>query len=565
MSKEKALFIIDNGYVCMFSEQENEYIPFCKEIKVENRLHVFDKDEWYVTISFKNPSGDEVEQIVPQSQFKRAELLALMNSGIDIHEDNVKWIKKYLYWVLDNDENIPIKKAHKSLGWVYNKKNERTNVYRLDTLIGSDLDSKYIGDLPIKEKGKFEDTLEFFQKELTGFPPLQLALTLGVTAILLGIVAEETDMENLFININGNSSTGKSTALSLAMSPFGSPSVSSARNSLIRNWSSTDNALIKTISSEGVESFPVAYDEVGMSAMKSYSQLIYRLCAGQEKQRMQRDGTILKTQSFRTVLLSSGELRIQDLMKEKTLGSSVVRLTEINNVCFTSSAAQSNKIKRFVNQNHGTFAKQFISNIINNHNSKELIKTWYEYTDELTSDLKPYVSQFAERIASKFSLILLAFTLVDEIIGMDWELQPIIDILINSAKDKENEIKMLENAYNTLMEYVLENQSHFIKFTGTTFSRSNQISKDNPPNSVWGKMNDKHIVITRSQFEKVMESRGFKNIRIILGKFLKNDIIVAEQDKGRTNYYNRLLIDGMKVTCLVIKRDVEFSDENEKD
>ncbi|MCB6602941.1 DUF927 domain-containing protein, partial [Erysipelatoclostridium ramosum] len=101
---------------------------------------------------------------------------------------------------------IPVHYAHKHLGWYY-KDGERTNTYLLNEVIGKDIQSTYIGEYNLKSKGNVGDYITFIKKELECNAYLQLALTLGLTAPVLGILAESIDAENLFINLSGNSST----------------------------------------------------------------------------------------------------------------------------------------------------------------------------------------------------------------------------------------------------------------------------------------------------------------------------------------------------------------------
>ena len=520
-------------------------------------MNVIEDNTWNLNLSFRNPINEVKEKVIAESQVSRASLLLLADIGMDVNENNVKYVLEYLIW-LKTDLSIPVKYAHKHLGWYY-KDGERTNTYLLDEVIGTDIQSTYIGEYDLRSKGSVEEYITFIKDELKDNAYLQLALTLGLTAPLLGILAESGDLENLFINFSGNSSTGKSSALMLAMSPWGKCTVSSGNGSLVKSWSATENALLKSISSSGIKGFPIAFDEAGTNNIKNMNTMIYKFCSGVDKARLNRDSLLLKNETFRTVLLSSGEVRILDQMKEKTVGSTVIRLTEFNDFTWTDSADQSNRIKRFLTRHYGSFGKLFIENLIQ-YDEDSIFVSWNDYIDALIPKLKPYVKHYADRIASKFAIFLVTFNILVDVLGVDWGCDNIIELLVESAKDKQNEIKLAENAYDLIMDFVSENISHFYSYKGSSYS-GNKIDK-NYSTTIWGKYNDMDVTISRKQFDRLLLSNGFKNPKMVLKKLKEKGALIVERDGDRNNFYNRRTVGTSdKIPVVVIKKNVVFEDE----
>ena len=60
---------------------------------------------------------------------------------------------------------------------------------------------------------------------ILGNPELEFALSSGLSSILLGYIGEDLGLESNIIHLVGNSTTGKSTALKLAISSFGYPDI----------------------------------------------------------------------------------------------------------------------------------------------------------------------------------------------------------------------------------------------------------------------------------------------------------------------------------------------------
>ena len=554
---EKEPFKLENKYVWILNEL-NEYVILCREINIVYRLNVIEDNTWNLNLSFRDPVNALKEKVITESQLSKSSLLLLADIGLDINEINAKSVLEYLLWA-KTDNTIPVHYAHKHLGWYY-KDGERTNTYLLNEVIGKDIQSTYIGEYNLKSKGNVGDYITFIKKELECNAYLQLALTLGLTAPVLGILAESIDAENLFINLSGNSSTGKSSALMLAMSPWGKCTVSSGNGSLVKSWSSTENALLKTISSSGIQGFPIAFDEAGTNNIKNMNTMIYKFCSGVDKARLNRDSLLQKNETFRTVLLSSGEIRILDQMKEKTVGSTVIRLTEFNDFPWTDSAEQSNRIKKFLTRNYGTFGKLFIEELIQ-YDEDDIIDYWNDYTDELIPKLKPYVKHFSDRIASKFAIFLVTFDILKNTLDVEWDTENIVNLLIESAKDKQNEIKLAENAYDLIMDFVSENISHFYAYKGSSYSPNNRIEK-NYSTTIWGKYNDVDITFSRKQFDRLLTSNGFKNHKMVLMKLKEKGALIVEHDGERNNFYNRRTVGTSdKIPVVVIKKDVVFDDE----
>ena len=63
-----------------------------------------------------------------------------------------------------------------------------------------------------------------YSRCVAGHTPLELAVTLGASACLVGYLSGKIGTETLFVNIVGKTSTGKTTMLNLAVSTAG-PSV----------------------------------------------------------------------------------------------------------------------------------------------------------------------------------------------------------------------------------------------------------------------------------------------------------------------------------------------------
>jgi putative DNA primase/helicase len=132
---------------------------------------------------------------------------------------------------------------------------------------------------------------------------LVLAICAGFAGPCLGLLS----MAGGGFHLRGGSSTGKTTALLVAASLFGSPGY-------LRTWRHTDNGL------EGVAGMHsdllLVLDEIGELAPKIAGATAYMLANGQGKGRAARDGSPRALTTWRVLFLSSGEVALSDLVTQ---------------------------------------------------------------------------------------------------------------------------------------------------------------------------------------------------------------------------------------------------------
>lgn len=122
----------------------------------------------------------------------------------------------------------------------------------------------------------------------------------------------------------GGSSSGKTTALRLAGSVWGSA------DSYWRQWRATDNGL-EAVAEEFGDTL-LALDEIGQADPKIVGEVAYMLANGRGKQRARKDAGARAIKSWRVMLLSTGEVGSAALMNaagHKARAGHDVRLVEL--------------------------------------------------------------------------------------------------------------------------------------------------------------------------------------------------------------------------------------------
>lgn len=159
-------------------------------------------------------------------------------------------------------------------------------------------------------------TLEDWQdgvSKLIGNRLLMFAALVGFTAPFQAL----SEMDNVIFHLHGNSSSGKTTALQVAVSVWGmggDPQASGMVGSLIERWNTTANAIEPIAATHS--GMLLAIDELGSSGDSMVS--IYNVTSGKGKSRMGETGALRAQHRWALCILSSGEFSLQEKIETST-------------------------------------------------------------------------------------------------------------------------------------------------------------------------------------------------------------------------------------------------------
>ena len=152
-------------------------------------------------------------------------------------------------------------------------------------------------------------------------------IMLSLSASLAATLLEPVGMESGGINWIAQSSTGKTTTLLAAASIWGSGSITGG---YILNWRATANGLegLAALHSDAA----LCLDEIGQAPGRTINEAAYLLANGLGKARALSDGSAKAIKSWRTLVLSTGEVSLADRIKEegfRVQAGQTVRLIDI--------------------------------------------------------------------------------------------------------------------------------------------------------------------------------------------------------------------------------------------
>lgn len=323
---------------------------------------------WGILLRFINPDGKWREWAMPSHMLKgsgeemRGEL---WDMGVRISPDGNKPLHR---WLTSRTPKSRIIAAVRT-GW---HDGEKGIAFVLpNTVLGSD-DVRFQSEHAIHDDFSQKGTLDNWIHNVSILCRDNKILLLSVSAALCGPLlklAKLQDLGGAGIHFMGDSSRGKTTALQVAASVWGSPG-------FMRTWRATANGLEAAAASRNDTFLPL--DECGESDPREIGLIVYALANGVGKQRARRDGGARESARWRTIVLSSGECSISTHMSES--GKNIkagqqARLLDVPATHFEHGAFQylhgedsgrafADRLKRATNIDYGHAGLAFVQKLL---------------------------------------------------------------------------------------------------------------------------------------------------------------------------------------------------------
>lgn len=232
---------------------------------------------------------------------------------------------------------------------------------------------------PTARSVRAEGTLAKWQDEIAlqcaGNPILVFWILAALAAPLLRLINLEGGGFHLF----GITSKGKTTAQQVAATVWGDGSdpADGRGCTFTSKWNVTKNAIEGL--AEAHNDLPICLDEIGEADPRTLGQTIYQLAGGKGKERMNADASLKEAKAWRTLILSTGEAPISDILQQEAKpikGGQAVRMLDIPAEHPTSedgvivdsndvaAAALADRLKRNCSKYFGTAGPTFLRAIL---------------------------------------------------------------------------------------------------------------------------------------------------------------------------------------------------------
>jgi uncharacterized protein (DUF927 family) len=246
---------------------------------------------------------------------------------------------------------------------------------------------------PYGAAGSLQDWQTSVGKLVFGHSRPMFAVAMAFAPPLLKLAGGESGG----FNLRGLSSIGKTTLLCAASSVWGRAD----EHGIIRTWRGTANGLESTATLFSDTLLPL--DELGVASRQEVGNIVYSLASGIGKQRSQRDGSARPLNTWRVMVLSTGELGIADKIREggnRARAGQEVRILDIDadagsgfgvfdhNGPEGDPAKLASAIKEAAVTYYGTAGPAFVKALL------------AEGADKVASDIRAAQDVLAKRIAS---------------------------------------------------------------------------------------------------------------------------------------------------------------------
>ncbi|EST12001.1 DUF927 domain-containing protein [Sporolactobacillus laevolacticus] len=507
--------------------------PIARAVRVKRVLRNIETGSIQLELVFW-AYDDWVTETVPRETIKPRSMDRLAALGMDVLGEGKK-AQKVIEFISIAEQSIKPTSVYGKLGWAYDVspesppfKHYQIIPYTGGSALSIDVNqSEYDGRFDVAPKGSLKEYLDMIKAEVTGHPPLELMLCSGLAAPIVSLIGgnDRINVDSLLIHLVGNSTTGKTTAAMLAVSGFGNPKVA-AENSLVHSFNATPNSMLKLL--EGNNGIPMVFDETTMNNMdhNQLSTFIYAVAQGTARERLSRNNPVTnsydieKANSWDTVIITTGESSIIQHLNHN-LGLRA-RVFEFANIPWTKDADNANAIQKTLLKNYGVLCQPFIEKLTE-VGMDSLIQFWVQIKQQIINELPE--SKLRDRIATKFSFIILAAKVFSKTFDIELSCDGILKMLIQQEEESLSERDMAMNFYESLKQYIIQYQKNFKK--GILPTTEN--------NEIWGRIEIKngktYCYILKNQFRKIMDDFKFSDEKVLLSQLKDFGLLHHEKDK----------------------------------
>ncbi len=293
---------------------------------------------------------------------------------------------------------------------------------------------------------------------------LEVILASALSAVTFDFVNDIFPTENLIISLYGGSSTGKSTALNLAVSTGALPTTT--EDSLLLTFLDTENSLMRRM----VSGFPIGIDEA-TTLKKDITRLLYAIANGKERARLTKNLDIVEASEFHTTIFTSSEISIFSLADHNEgLQVRVIELSET----WTKDSDSSDEIKRITKSNYG-FAIPLLAKYLLKLGTVKVAERCSLWTKRfLECNQAKKVNALYGRLAKKIGIICATAELAEYALGIKFDTTSLMKYFSEQLLSAPESFDCGIQAHNAIIDYVTAHPAEYalgIKFDTTSLMK----------------------------------------------------------------------------------------------
>lgn len=454
--KQYPYFLNSNGFYEVIPPKSNndveKIIQLSSPIIIENKF--LDPSTGVEKLIITD--GKNIERIEASDILTSFKLPGLIKYGFNINE---RYIKSLSYALQSMRQSLPLSKLYTGVGVL--QSDDEGMVISLDKpYFSKEIEQSQANEIicethyDLQPKGTFKGWWEMYLKQVKGNLLLELAVIFGISALVTSFLRHKhaTEFAGIIFSFTGQSSTGKSTAASLAVSVAGNPT--KGNETLFRSWNATRNALEGYLSNN--YGIPIVFDELSSATFRDTTGLLYSITEGQGRQRSNVHGEVKTPKNWGTSVISTSEYSIfNDSAQNDGLR---VRTIEINER-FTKDATNSDNIKKTVALNYGHVLPLVAKYLINRED--EVIQWFKEEHDWFNESLKDETNNTGIRMFKRYAVITTSAKILGRVLSTDIDIANIRDYFIDYHTHTVSERSLADKAIDVIIQFVAQNRGKF--------------------------------------------------------------------------------------------------------
>lgn len=539
---------LDSKGLYTFDEKKG-YRRLCAPIAFVEGTSSLETGEEEYRLHFVKSGGLKITLPVKANALTNRNFDDLLSYGVEITPGNRAELLQYL---VKQRAELKISLTYQAVGWLDSAD------FGLADLITSPKSQLKSGSLKsdrfdLEPSGSREKWFEMWRK-IADSLPMQLALVLGLSGSLLGVLGEDyPDLQNLVVSLIGNSSSGKTTASTLAVSVAGQ-SRPSRQGTLLRSFSATANALILMMSdNHGV---PVVWDELNRYKGHDLTSIVYDLSEGTSKMRVSKDIQLRKVSSWQTTILITGEFGLLDDSVTAANDGLRTRLIELSNVPFTRSSEEAEMVKNAAMLNYGWLLPEFVGMIMP---QQEAIREQFQAYIAMAKKIMPE-SRYRDRLSVRFGVLGLTADLANKCWPEEMQLNPagIIKLAIDHSEASWGS-DLGSRLYDGLIDHLKAHQGELLLDTRSLSARARIIENISmtPRNPFDGEDAHMYANIFPLALKAILKDLGASSYKVAMNDFKRGHYLLSESDRKT----RRTKVAGKKET--VVSIIIPKTDEND--
>ena len=518
---------IRNGYygrVKTFKDGTEQFKPYGKEVFLNRVLEALDSDKNKFELKFFY-NGKEKLKLVSRGQLcEIGNAQSFSDSGMDVTRQSFDcFVDSILFQEETCFSQNMTGYCHEKLGWVDIPWLDKDMGYRSQNLYSFDeeYESIYDGSFKVDLMGSKKKWMKMVREEVLPSIPLSIVLICAMASIPSALLSRKYPIANGIMHLCSPSSHGKSTALYLATSISGEPFPYTKiekdiygnqvrKKSLLQSFDATNNALIENLT--GNFGVPIVIDELGKCQAKDLTSVIFALADGNGKSRLNQDLGVKESIGFKGTIITAGEFSIFEKCSKKLEGLHN-RVFELNEK-LTSSAEQSQRIKKCAAENNGFMAPLFAQHILA-HGGISYVSEKYDRWLNTLNESFPDTPNKMRFLETFVALYLATAEMAKEAFDLDFDIEGIQQYFLDYlASGKTANVSL--DSYQDLLKEFRSHSAHFYMQKG-----SNDISSSV---EVWGR------------YHSLKNNKILSGGRAIVGEYLVRENIVDDllKEKGYT-------------------------------